>query len=100
MADRPSFIVELFRRSPLGPSLGIVAFVALAFLWYSFEIDPSVPHGLRVIACVVAFLAMSIGMHLTHKAAFLLQCERRAADSARAAVRRGSLGNEHFVGLS
>ena len=86
MPERPPIIVEVFRRSPLGPSLEIVAFVAFAFLWYSFEDSASVPHSLKVGVFFIGFTSLAIGMHLTQKAVFQLQRERRAQDSARSSA--------------
>ena len=86
MPERPSFIVELFRRSPAGLLLYLVALAALAFVWYSFEVDPTVAHDLRVWAVVVLVASLLIGMPLTYRAAFRLQRERMAQDAARTAA--------------
>jgi hypothetical protein len=84
---KPSpFVVELFRRSPAGPLLYLVALVALAFLWYSFEVDPTVAHDARVAAVVVLVVSLLVGMPLTHRAAFRLTCERRAQEVDRSAA--------------
>jgi formate-dependent nitrite reductase membrane component NrfD len=83
MADRPHFMRELLRREPLGLMLWIVGLAAFAYVWFTLE-PGVVSHPSLRVAVVFGFLSFAIGMPLTHGAAFRLQRERRAQDSARA----------------
>jgi hypothetical protein len=54
------------------------------FLFLSFWLEWNIPRALNQTTVVVMFIAMAWGMHKTHKVVFRIQCERRAAQSARA----------------
>jgi hypothetical protein len=85
MADRPHFISELFRRAPLGPVLQLIGVAALAYVWFNLVPGAVSDPSIRV-AAIISFLAFAVGLPLTHRAAFRLQRERRAQDSARSSA--------------
>ena len=53
------------------------------FLILSFWFEWDIPRAVNQITVVVMIIAMAWGMHKTHKVANRIQCERRAAQSAR-----------------
>jgi len=82
MSNESPFLVELLRSHPWGPALQVVGFIGLGVLW--FNIDPTeVASPFMKVVWFIAFVALAVGMHLTHKHAFRLQRERDARTSAR-----------------
>ena len=82
MTERPHFIVELWKRQPLGLLLQGFAFLALGAICYVVEAEVETgvwPHRLGLVAVP----ALAVGMILTHRAAFRLQKERNAEKSTR-----------------
>jgi hypothetical protein len=82
MAGRPHFISELVRRAPLGPALQLIGVIALIYIWFKLKPGVVSDPSFKVVA-IIGFLAFSIGLPLTHRAAFRLQRERQARDAAR-----------------
>jgi hypothetical protein len=82
-ADQP-FFVELLRTAPAGPVLQLVGFASVAVLWFMIDTDrPATP--LMKVVWGVGFVALVVGMHLTHRGARKIQAERHARKNARAA---------------
>ena len=73
-ADQP-FLIELLRTAPAGPVLQLVGFASVAVLWFMIETDRPASSLMKVV-WGVGFVALAIGMHLTHRAARNLQAER------------------------
>jgi hypothetical protein len=81
MSARPHFIAELWRRQPAGLALGAFALLSVGVIFYC--VSAKIGGRWLFPLGVASVIAMALGMHLTHRAAFTLQQERRAQDSAR-----------------
>ena len=83
-ADSP-FLVELFRKAPLGPVLQLVGFACVATLFWLIDSDRPAT-GLMKVVWGVGFVALAVGMHLTHRESVKLQARRRAKRAERSAA--------------
>ena len=80
-ADQP-FLVELFRTAPVGLVLQLVGFASVAALWFMIETDRPASTAMKVV-WGIGFVALAVGMHLTHRDARRIQAERHARKTAR-----------------
>jgi hypothetical protein len=91
MSADQSLLVELLRTAPAGPVLQLVGFTSVAVLWFMIETDrPATP--IMKVLWGAGFVALAVGMHLTHRDARKIQAKRHARRNARAAPPWDSLG--------
>ena len=83
-SDSP-FLVELLRTAPLGPVLQLVGFASIAILWGLIETDRPATATIKIV-WGIGFVALVVGMHLTHRDAIKLYVRRRAARVARSSA--------------